>query len=90
MGGHPPASGPALPVGRPNCPAGAGQEGKGRVLRLSDALVDQLREECRGDQELAPLGVKRRRGLSREGLVAPFTSLRRLLLGHSGGRANRR
>jgi hypothetical protein len=40
----------------------------GRV-RASDALVDQLREECRGDQELAPRGVKRRGRLGRDGLV---------------------
>jgi hypothetical protein len=35
----------------------------------SDALVDQLREECRGDREPTPLGVKRRGRLGRDGLV---------------------
>ena len=50
---------------------------QGRV-RVSDALVDQLREECRGDQELAPLGVKRRGRLGGDDLVEGATLLLQL------------
>jgi hypothetical protein len=44
-------------------------------VRASDALVDKLREERRGDQELTPLGVKRRGRLGGDDLVEGATLL---------------